>query len=121
MGLLSQYAAAKEYVIRFMQSLGAELEGKGIHCQVQPAHFVTSKLSKIRNPSLFTATPTSFARASVKAIGYDREISPFWSHYVFVSAIKNLPTELVELAAMKMHLDIRKRAMKKLTEAAKKE
>lgn len=45
--LLSQYSAAKEYVIRLSQSLGAEYENKGVHFQVQTAHFVTSKLSKV--------------------------------------------------------------------------
>lgn len=111
--LLAEYSAAKEYVIRFSQSLHAEYASKGISFQVQPVHFVTSKLSKIRHATLTTPSPTQFAKASVAAFGYEREISPYWSHYPLVGLMKTIPTELLDKIMMTMHLGIRGKALKK--------
>merc|ERR1712048_1092494 len=118
--LLAQYSAAKEYIIRFSQGLHGEYESKGIDIQVQYPAFVTTKLAKIRNASLTIPNPDVFAKASVKAFGYDREISPFWAHYIQAGLTKWLPGFVQDKIAMGMHLPLRKRALAKKAETAKK-
>lgn len=117
--LLAQYSAAKEYIIRFSQGLGAEYESKGIDIQVQYPAFVTTKLAKIRNASFTVPNPNGFAAASVKAFGYDREISPFWAHYIMSGLAKWLPAFVQDQYSMMQHLPLRKRALAKKAEAKK--
>jgi len=122
--LLAGYAASKTFCTQLMGCLEDEYGSrKGIHFQAQVAHFVTSKLSKIRKPSITTPTPAGFAKASVKAMGFTdvKEIAPYWSHAFIVAAIRNGPTELVAWGISKLHLDIRRRALKKAAEGEKQE
>ena len=69
--LLAQYGAAKSYVAMFSRALNAELAGKGIHVQCQIPLYVATKLAKIKNASLWVASPSDYARAAVAAIGYE--------------------------------------------------
>jgi len=118
--MLAEYSAAKEFVVRFSQSLACEYAGKNIKVQAQVVHFVTTKLAKIRKPSLTTPTPENFATASVKAMGHpEAVISPYWSHYVVVSLMRNLPTAAADKLCMMLHSDLRKRALNKKEAAAK--
>lgn len=78
--LLSQYGAAKSYILMFSKAMNVELAGKGIHVQCQVPLYVTTKLAKIRNASLFVCTPEVYARAAVACIGYEVDVSPYWSH-----------------------------------------
>merc|ERR1712048_516980 len=117
--LLAEYSAAKEYIIRLSQGLSGEYESKGIDIQVQYPAFVTTKLAKIRNASLTIPNPAVFAKASVKAFGYDREISPFWAHYIMSGVSKILPYFLQDKISMSQHLPLRKKALAKKAEAKK--
>ncbi|CAD7940595.1 unnamed protein product [Amoebophrya sp. A120] len=117
--LLTQYSATKAYVIRLTEGLSAEYEKKGIHFQCQYPHFVTTKLAKLRKPSLTIASPNAYAKAAVRAIGYDTLISPYWSHYVCAELLAKLPLSLQSMALMQMHLPIRSKALKKKAEQAK--
>jgi hypothetical protein len=58
--------------------LDAEMRRKGIHVQAQTPLFVTTKLAKIRNPSLTTPTPTGYVKAAIKFVGYESLCSPYW-------------------------------------------
>jgi len=115
--LLAEYSAAKNYVIKFSQSLYGELASQGVHVQVQYPHFVTSKLSKIRHASMSTPHPAGYAKAAVKAIGFERDISPYWSHYIICSALAALPYMVQEMLCNSMHHTIRKKALKKKASA----
>lgn len=116
--LLAGYSAAKGYIAAFSKSLHYELAGKGIDVQCQVPLYVTTKLAKLKHPSLFVASPGAYARAAVAAIGYEALVSPYWSHALQMWLIWALPEWLVALGVKKMHLDIRRRGMKKEMEAA---
>lgn len=119
--LLVLYSGVKSGIVRFSQGLYGEYGSKGIHVQAQYPHFVTSKLSKIKHPSLTTPTPENYAVAAVKAIGYERDISPYWSHYAIVGVMSSLPFFVQDMVCNYLHHSIRKRALKKKAAAEKKE
>ena len=74
---------------------------------------VATKLAKIKKPSLFVPTPSAYAAAAVKAIGFETVISPYWSHAIQVYLLTNLPEWIVSKLVLNMHLGIRKAGMKK--------
>lgn len=116
--LLSEYAAAKTFINSLTNSLAGEYEAKGIMFQAQVPLFVTTKLAKIRKPSLTTPTPKNFAKASVAAMGYERLVSPYWCHALILWVLALLPSVAVDKIMMGMHLGLRKRGMKKEAEKA---
>ncbi|KAJ8599925.1 hypothetical protein CTAYLR_002869 [Chrysophaeum taylorii] len=117
--LLAGYSGAKGGIVMFSKSLAAELKPKGIDVQVQTPLFVTTKLAKIKRASLTVPSPSTYAKAAVKAIGYDDAISPFWSHAIQLWLMDCLPTSFAVAIVANMHHAIRKKGLKK--EAAKKE
>lgn len=60
--LYAEYSASKAYVDYFSRSLNHELAGSGVDVQCQSPYFVTTKLSKLRNPSVFIPSPADFVR-----------------------------------------------------------
>lgn len=117
--LLAQYGAAKAYVAMFSKALNYELAPKGVHVQCQVPMWVTTKLAKIRKASLLVASEAAYARAAVAAIGYEKLVSPFWSHALVIWLSMNLPEWIVAAMTYSMHASVRKAGMKK--EAAKKD
>jgi len=122
--LLAGYSGTKAYGVMFSRSLQAELRGcKGnysVQCQVP--FFVKSKLSKIRKSSLFTPEPSTFARASVNAIGYETQCCPYAPHKLQLYLLKDvLPSFVTRLFVQMTHVDLRKRAMAKKARKAAEE
>jgi len=111
--LYAVYSATKAYVDFFSRSLHFELKSKGIHVQCQVPYFVVSKLSKLRSPSLFTPTPAGYARAGVRAIGYEPTVVPYWSHALQHSVLHSLPTGLLSQFILNHHHGVYKRALAK--------
>lgn len=75
--------------------------------------FVTTKLAKLRKTSIFVCSPKAYARAAVKAIGYEAVVSPYWSHALQIWALTTFPEWIMAQVTMQMHLGIRKAGMKK--------
>lgn len=113
--LLTVYSATKAFVDLFSESLDAELKSKGIRVQAQCPAFVTTKLSKIRRSSLTVPRPKDYVRYAVAAIGYESLGSPFWAHKFMIWAMSFVPSGTLEKKILDMHLNIRKRALKKLS------
>jgi len=113
MPLLAGYNGAKSFVNGLTTSLASEYAGKGVHFQVQVPLFVTTKLAKIRNPSITTPTPEGYARSAVAAIGYESMVSPYWAHALLIWVMNLLPTFVTDKVLMGMHLPLRSRGMKK--------
>lgn len=111
--LLAQYGAAKAYVAMFSRTLNSELKGKGVHVQCQVPLFVATKLAKLRTATLFTASPSSYARAAVAAIGYEALVSPYWSHALQMWLLQSLPEYISSQIIFYTHSGIRKAGMKK--------
>lgn len=118
--LLAQYGAAKSYIAMFSRALNVEYKSKGIHVQCQVPMFVATKLAKLRKASLFVASPKAYAKAAVRAIGFETVVSPYWSHALQVYLLTTLPEWITSMIVMNMHQGIRKAGMKKEA-AAKKE
>lgn len=117
--LLAQYGAAKSYIAMFSRALHYELSQYNIDVQCQVPLFVATKLAKIKKASLTVATPEGYARSAVRAIGYETVVSPYWSHALQMYFLLNLPESWVAALTKSMHLDIRKKGLKKEAEAEK--
>jgi len=111
--LLAMYSGTKSFVERFSQSLDAEYRHKGVAVNVHVPLYVTTKLSKLRKETLFTCSPTAYARAAVRRIGYDAKCSPYWSHGLQMWLYDMLPESFQNTMVAAMHKDIRGRGRKK--------
>ncbi len=69
------YGATKGFVERFTLALHNELAHRGIHVEYVCPSFVATKLSKIRQSSLFVPTAVHFASCAVKT--FDARHSTF--------------------------------------------
>jgi len=111
--LLAQYGAAKSYIAMFSKTLNMEYKKYNIHVQCQVPMFVATKLAKIKHASLFVASPSGYAKAAIAAIGYETVVSPFWTHALQIWALTTLPEWLMARVTMHVHMDIRRKGMKK--------
>merc|ERR1712241_790809 len=111
------YAGTKAYVDQFSKSLSVEYAKHNIDVQVQAPLFVVSKMSKIRRASVTVPTPKSYAKAGLKAIGYETRVSPYWSHTFIWALIAALPVSLMDFIRVSMTTKIRKRALAKKNKA----
>jgi 17beta-estradiol 17-dehydrogenase / very-long-chain 3-oxoacyl-CoA reductase len=113
--LLSLYAASKAYINEFSTSLHYEYSGSknDIRVQAQTPFFVTSKLSKLRKANFSTPNPEKFAKASVRAMGHEPLVSPFWVHALMESVMGLLPNFFLMGKVRGMHVGLRKRALEK--------
>jgi len=111
--LLTHYSATKAFVDYFSMGLHYEYKNRGVDIQVQNPLYVTSKLSKIRSASLTTPDPTTFAKAAIKQIGYEPQISPYWVHALMLWVGSWLPRRVVAKVVGSMHKAILARALKK--------
>ena len=116
--LLAEYGAAKSYVSMFSRALNFEYAPKGVHVQCQVPMFVTTKLAKLRHTSIFVCSEKAYARAAVKAIGYEPLISPYWSHAIQIWISQVLPEWFIgQWVTLPMHQGIRAKGLKKQTAA----
>jgi len=117
MSLLTVYSATKVYVDYFAQALATEYRKDGIFVQSVTPHFVASKMSKMR-PSMTVPTPEAFAKSAVNKIGNVECTNGFFWHDVTQGILNVLPAGLLKDQLHKMHLSIRKRAIKKKARVA---
>jgi len=75
--------------------------------------FVTTKLAKIRTPSMFVPSPDTYAKVALTCIKHGAVTCPYFPHRVQLTLIKLLP-EWLRLGFVKnMHTGLRKRGMAK--------
>ena len=92
--------------------MATEYRSQGIFVQSVCPHFVSSNMSKMR-PSLTVPKPEVFAKSAVNKIGNVECTNGFFWHDVMQGVIDVIPVGLLKGQLHKMHLSIRKRAMKK--------
>lgn len=115
MPLLSQYSAAKGYIVMFSRGLNAECRSSGVSISCQTPFYIATKLAKLRS-SFMVPTPEAYVEKGVRWIGYDNSVvSPFWIHAIQGWMIEHLPASIVENQILKMHDAIRKRGNQKKT------
>lgn len=122
--LLSVYTGSKMFLQGWSSALAQELKPKKIDVQLVLSYLVTSQMSKVRRTSLMCPNPKSFVKSALRQIGRRggaREraftCNPYWSHALLQWAIEStlgVWSSMVASINFKMHLDIRKRALRKL-------
>jgi len=114
------YTGTKAYVDNFSWALHYEYKSKGIFVQSQIPALVTSKLSKVRKPSFFIPSPSTYAKTLVRQIGQTPVLNwSYWPHYIQSLVTVVLPESTVGDMFLKRGLDIRKRALNKKAETEK--
>ena len=108
--LLALYSATKAGVDVLSRSLHAELARTGVHVECQVPYFVTTKLSKIRDVSLFNVSPETFVASSLAALGRrGPSCVPHWSHALQDAVMQALPRDWQAGLQMYMHMGLRAR------------
>ena len=121
--LLATYSGSKAFLQHWSTALGAELKPHGVHTQLVIGYLITSAMSKVRRSSMMIPNPKQFVKATLGKIGLKGTaggmagtITPYWSHAVMHWAIQELlgiwNGTVLERNRV-MHLDIRKRALRK--------
>ncbi|BFZ56027.1 hypothetical protein PYCC9005_003069 [Savitreella phatthalungensis] len=121
--LLATYSGSKAFLETWSIALASELRQKRplVTVKCVNSYLVTSKMSKIRKPSLTIPTPSHFVSATLMSIkGSSPVVTPHWAHHVmayFLEVVGRKSPFVVEMNR-KMHLAIRKRALKKKARTA---
>ncbi|GAA5947102.1 hypothetical protein JCM3765_002158 [Sporobolomyces pararoseus] len=126
--LLAVYSGSKAFVSTWSQALGSELKGTGVEVELLNTYFVVSKLSKIRKSSWMIPTPKTYVRSVLSkigvnggAVGQPHISTPYHGHAPVQWVVDHLFSNSFWLNYnRKLHLDIRRRAIRKRErEAAK--
>lgn len=128
--LLATYSGSKAFLQQWSSALSSELAPSNIRVQLVQSYLVTSAMSKIKHPSLLIPNPKRFVRAALSRIGrhggaqgVPATSTPYWSHALMQWAIQTFvgtQSEVVLGLNRKMHVDIRKRALRKAEREGKK-
>lgn len=125
---LATYSGSKAFLQQWSNALAAELADDKIDVYLVLSHLVTTAMSKIRRPSLLVPNARNFVKAALGKVGLGGyqtapwTYTPWWSHSFMLWAIENIPgvnSHLVISQNKSMHIDIRKRALRKQAREAK--
>ncbi|GAA6007298.1 hypothetical protein JCM11491_003079 [Sporobolomyces phaffii] len=119
--LLAVYSGSKAFVSTWSQALGSELKGTGVEVELLNTYFVVSKLSKIRRSSWMIPTPKTYVRSVLSkigvnggAVGQPHISTPYHGHAPVQWVVDHLFSNSFWLNYnRKLHLDIRRRAIRK--------
>lgn len=128
--LLATYSGSKAFLQQWSNALASELAPKGIDVFFVHSYLVTSSMSKIRRANWQVPNEKTFVKSVLSkiglqggSIGYPYSGSPYWSHALVAALITGVlgPMNSILLGInRKMHVDIRKRALKKAERDAQK-
>jgi len=124
---LAAYSGSKAFLQNWSTCLAAELAPSGVDAYLVLSYLVVSAMSKIRRPSLLVPTPKPFVRAALAKIGcasqaFASTYTPYWSHALLQWVVENtigVGNRLSIWYNLKMHQDIRNRALRKAAREAK--
>ncbi|XP_048727483.2 very-long-chain 3-oxoacyl-CoA reductase-like [Ostrea edulis] len=117
--LLTVYSACKAYVTFFSQCIQTEYGPKGINCQCVMPFFVATKMSKIRKPSVYAPSPSTYVKATLNSVGVSSVTHGYWAHRLQGTITSLLPEVLVKTVTLRIFKNARKSYLRKL--ASKKE
>lgn len=129
--LLSVYSGSKAFLQAWNTALASELADKGIQCHLVQSYLVTSAMSKIKRSSWLIPSERNFVKSTLAKIGnmggsfgfgvYTG--TPYWSHALMAAGMTGVlgtSSGLLLGINKKMHVDIRRRALRKKERDAKK-
>jgi 17beta-estradiol 17-dehydrogenase / very-long-chain 3-oxoacyl-CoA reductase len=99
--------------------IAEEVKQSNVHVEHCNTLFVQTAMSKIRKPSFFIPTPEQFARKVLKRCGsgYDSTLYP--AHEIVDTIASCIPEFFKRNYSSAMHVDIRRRALRKQAREAK--
>lgn len=127
---LATYSGSKAFLQQWSNALSSELADDNVDVQLILSHLVTTAMSKIRRASLLVPNARPFVKAALGKIGTGsyqtapNTYTPWWSHAFMLWFIENIPgvnSPLTININKGMHVDIRKRALRKAEREAKKQ
>jgi 17beta-estradiol 17-dehydrogenase / very-long-chain 3-oxoacyl-CoA reductase len=126
---LATYSGSKAFLQYWSTALASELSAYNVHVELELSYLVTSAMSKVRRPSMLIPTPKGWVSAALGKIGRSGGAqgiygtsTPYWSHGLMHWAIATFTGTFAKLAVDQnrdMHIDIRKRALRKAEREAK--
>ena len=126
---LATYSGSKAFLQHWSSSLAAELKPQGIDVEFVLSYLVTTGMSKIRRTSIMIPGPRAFVRAALGKVGSGAyqtapfTYTPYWSHSLLLWVLENTVGPMSKIVVgvnLKMHKDIRRRALRKAEREAKK-
>ncbi|KAH8495412.1 hypothetical protein H0E87_018551 [Populus deltoides] len=75
--------------------------------------YVATKMASIKRSSFWVPSSDSYARAGLRAIGYEPRCTPYWPHSLLWGLIQLLPESAVDSWRLGFCLRIRKRGQLK--------
>ncbi|KAJ1622428.1 hypothetical protein T492DRAFT_1062463 [Pavlovales sp. CCMP2436] len=111
--MLQPYGATKSFVENFSESLAEETKKYGIIVQCNVPYFVKTAMANRSRATMMIPEPRDFVNASLSKLGNGLTISPFWSHAVILYVLGCLPHWALVPYVHSMHIDIRKRSIRK--------
>ena len=121
--LLATYSGSKAFLQQWSTALASELAPKGITVHFVQAYLITSAMSKIKKASIIVPNERNFVKSALSkigrrggSVGYAYTGSPYWSHALVTWGIIYVLGPMGSLLLginNKMHVDIRRRALRK--------
>lgn len=127
---LATYSGSKAFLQQWSNALSSELADDNVDVQLVLSHLVTTAMSKIRRASLLVPNARPFVKAALGKVGTGgyqtapNTYTPWWSHAYMLWFIENtvgVNSPLTVKINKDMHVDIRKRALRKAEREAKKQ
>nr|XP_024214261.1 very-long-chain 3-oxoacyl-CoA reductase-B-like [Halyomorpha halys] len=109
---------AKEIVvIKFTKDLGAEYKKHGITIQCLVPGYVATNMSKIRKSTWMAPSPKEYVSKALETTGIRRHTAGYIPHILMLNSVKlldRLSPRFAEWMIMRLNLNIRAKALKKL-------
>ncbi|KAJ9609392.1 hypothetical protein H2200_005719 [Cladophialophora chaetospira] len=128
--LLATYSGSKAFLQQWSNALASELAPSGIDVFFVHSYLVTSSMSKIRRANWQVPSERTFVKSTLAkigrrggSIGYPYSGSPYWSHALVAAVVTGVLGPMNSLLLgfnRRMHVDIRRRALKKAERDAQK-
>ncbi|KAJ4326293.1 hypothetical protein N0V84_003159 [Fusarium piperis] len=127
---LATYSGSKAFLQQWSNALSSELADDNVDAYLVLSHLVTTAMSKVRRPSLLVPNARNFVKAALGKVGLGgyqtapSTYTPWWSHSFMLWLIENVPgvnSPITIYYNKKMHVDIRRRALRKAAREAKKQ
>lgn len=128
---LATYSGSKAFLQSWSAALAGELASSNIDVECVISYLVTSSMSKIRRASLSIPNPKTFVSSVLRSVGrrsgaQERYATstPYWVHafmHFGIESTVGVYSKLANTLNLKMHKDIRVRALRKAARQQKKD